>query len=478
MHFSSLTFLFFFLPISIILYVAVYFIFKKNVTVLNILLCALSLIFYAWGGGETALKTLFLLLVVNYFIGYLIGTKKSKTAFLFGIIFNCLILITSKYPVLLLDMFSLYMTNGTELVSLSIPLGISFIVFSCISYIAEEYYTCQTIRKADKESKQFLEFSVYILLFTKILQGPIVQFQKMLPSIKERKTTFSKACLGIERFVVGLAKKVLIADVFRATTTKMIATGALDVASAWLLVLLYGLQLYFDFSGYSDMALGLSKVFGFDFAENFNFPYISTSISEFWRRWHISLGDWFKRYVYIPLGGNRSGNVFLNLFVVFVLTGIWHGNSTIFLCWGIAHGILILIERTSLYQKAKNKWKWFSVVGWLYTTVAVFIGWTCFWVGGFTDFVAFMKILLGLGTHEVWFTWRYYLTPKILTLIVLSFVGIGVLSNHKIQGYIQDKNEKSIVCMSVKYLILILLFVLCFMSIIANGYTPFLYFVF
>ena len=479
MVFSSLTFLFFFLPISIISYLLCYFIFKKNTTFLNVLLCVLSTLFYFWGGGKTALKVVILLLLVNYFIGYLIRTKQSKIAFVMGIVFNCMILIASKYPALLLETLNLYMSNSVELVALVVPLGISFIVFSCISYIAETYYQVQLggFELTKKERDNFLEFAIYVLLFTKILQGPIVQFQKMLPYIRERQLTFKNTCSGIERFIIGLSKKVLMADVFCATTTKMMATGALDTASAWLLILLYGLQLYFDFSGYSDMAIGLSKVFGFDFAENFNFPYTSTSITVFWRRWHISLGEWFKRYVYIPLGGNRSGCVFLNLFIVFVLTGLWHGNSAIYVCWGVAHGIVILFEKTTLYQKIKGC-KWFSVVGWLYTTLVVFIGWTCFWIGGITEFIGFIKILFGFVSYEVWFTWQYYLTPKIITLVIISCLGIALLSNQKIQKSLVRLNESSIAVISIKYILLIALFWLCFMSIVANGYSPFLYFVF
>lgn len=479
MVFSSLTFLFFFLPASIIAYVAVHFIFRKSVFALNVLLCGLSLIFYFWGGGETALKTLLTLVVVNYLIGYLIRTKKSKWILVAGIIFNCAMLITSKYPAALLETFNLYMSNGMQLLALAVPLGISFIVFNCISYLVDEYKEARaTLASANNEGKNILELSVYLLLFTKITQGPIVQYKEMLPQIRKREFSFGNICAGLERFIIGLAKKVLIADVFQRTTAQMIQTAGLDVPSAWLLVLLYGLQLYFDFSGYSDMALGISKIFGFHFKENFNFPYTSTSISDFWRKWHISLGSWFREYVYIPLGGNRTGNVFVNLFVVFLLTGLWHGNSNIYLCWGIAYGVLIVLERTHWYRSFREKHSWSAAVGWVYTTLVVFLGWICFWCGGVGDFLNFIKVLFGFGSAEIWFTWQYYLTPKIVVLIVLSALGIGILSRPRIQKRLLLLNEQNKVFAIMKYVILLFLFALCFISIVANGYSPFLYFVF
>lgn len=302
----------------------------------------------------------------------------------------------------------------------------------------------------------------------------------MVAQIQKREISFAKFTVGLERFLIGLFKKVLIADLLREMVTSMMSASALDSLSAWILVIAYGFQLYFDFSGYSDMAIGVSKLFGFDFKENFNFPYTATSVSDFWRRWHISLGDWFREYVYIPLGGNREGNVYLHLFVVFVLTGLWHGNTNIFLYWGIAHGLMVVLERTPLYAKIKEKLSpsLFKAIGWCYTMAVVFLGWTCFWIGDVASFVNFLKLLLGIGEVGTSFTWQYYLRPRLWILIGISVVGIVLFSRSRVQTYLRTKNECSKIFNIVKYVVFLGLFAVAFSFMTANGFAPFLYFQF
>lgn len=323
----------------------------------------------------------------------------------------------------------------------------------------------------------FTSFSTYILFFPKLIQGPIVSYNDMRSELENRHINLDMICSGVSRFIMGLSKKVLLADSFGSSLALINRANIIDTPTAWLSVLLYGLQLYFDFSGYSDMAIGLSKMAGFNFKENFNFPYISTSISEFWRRWHISLGTWFRNYIYIPLGGNRTGSVYVNLFIVFLLTGIWHGNTLIYVCWGVAMGIAVLMERTKVYGKIIKKLPCSKAIGWVYTTLFVFIGWTCFRVKNVSDFFEFIKVLCGRYTGELTFTWRYFLTGKNIFLIIISCMGIWALSRKKVKSFF-DSHSNNVIFEGLKYILLLLLFSICFIAIVSNGYTPFLYFQF
>lgn len=337
---------------------------------------------------------------------------------------------------------------------------------------------CETdIVYLGNEFRVFTNFSTYILFFPKLIQGPIVSYNDMKNELENRHINLDMVSSGVSRFIIGLSKKVLLADSFGNSLVLINRANVIDTPTAWLSVLLYGLQLYFDFSGYSDMAIGLSKMVGFNYKENFNFPYISTSVSEFWRRWHISLGAWFRNYVYIPLGGNRTGSVYVNLFIVFLLTGIWHGNTWIYVCWGVAMGIAVLIERTEIYNKIMKKLPCFKVIGWIYTMLFVFIGWTCFRVKYVSDFIEFAKVLCGGGTGELTFTWRFFLTGKITFLIIISCIGMWAFSRKRIISFI-DRYSNNVAAEGLKCFLLLFMFVLCFVAIVSNGYTPFLYFQF
>lgn len=309
------------------LYLVLWRILKKHIVIVNLYLCCISLVFYWWGDVEEYnTKIIIMLILVNYFLSYLIRTNINRNArmisAILAVVFDCFVLVRFKYPTLIFE------SNSVD--ELIFPLGISFIIFHCISYIVDVYKN--EVKSENTECVEFVNFALYVLFFPKLTQGPIVQYNDMKDEVMDRTVDSDKLCDGISRFVLGLSKKVLLADTFGNTLSQINSEIYIDTPTAWLSMILFGMQLYFDFSGCSDMALGLAKMFGFNFKENFDFPYISTSISEFWRRWHMSLGAWFRKYIYIPLGGNRTGNVYINLFIVFFVTGIWHGNTAIYVC--------------------------------------------------------------------------------------------------------------------------------------------------
>lgn len=473
MGFSTLTFLFFFLPATLAVYFAAWKLMRQNTVIPNLILCLASLLFYWWGAGIQGIILLFLLISVNYFIGYLLRMRRSSLTLLVGVAFNCAVLIHYKYPQQVFYALHGYLKGEEDLLAVVLPLALSFVFFHCVSYLVDIYRAKQ--KPGSREWQEFLNFSLYLLFFPKLVQGPIVPYGEMQPQITRRTVTLDSFSAGVQRFIFDLAKKVLLADAFGVKLSQINSATAIDTPTAWLGVLLFALQLYLDFSGYSDMAIGLGRMFGFSLKENFNFPYLSKSISEFWRRWHISLGSWFREYIYIPLGGNRQGSVYLHLFIVFLLTGMWHGNTLIYVCWGVAHGICAMLERTRVYQSLKEKIPFFPVIGWIYTTFVVCLGWLCFRLEGIHAFFAYLKNLVGIGIGELTFTWRYFFTPKIILLIVIACGGMLILSRGRIQSMLQRLDESSRVFVVVKYLVLLLLFGLSFMSIVSNGYTPFLY---
>lgn len=285
------------------LYLVLWRIFKKHIVIVNLYLCCISLAFYWWGDVEEYnTKIIIMLILVNYFLSYLIRTNINRNArmisAILAVVFDCFVLVRFKYPTLIFE------SNSVD--ELIFPLGISFIILHCISYIVDVYKN--EVKSENTECVEFVNFALYVLFFPKLTQGPIVQYNDMKDEVMDRTVDSDKLCDGISRFVLGLSKKVLLADTFGNTLSQINSEIYIDTPTAWLSMILFGMQLYFDF------------------------PYISTSISEFWRRWHMSLGAWFRKYIYIPLGGNRTGNVYINLFIVFFVTGIWHGNTAIYVC--------------------------------------------------------------------------------------------------------------------------------------------------
>ena len=345
MLFSSATFLFFFLPLSIVLhFLAGLFPKRGRITLQNLLLIGFSLVFFAWANVD-AVRILLWLILLNYGIG-LISVPKNPSGGSYPEYFNAFLLQIPEYRHGMVERPDFHHPN----------LGYTGPPGHFVHCVSQYFLFAGHIPGKTQVNKNPIEVALYIVFFPKLIQGPIVKYYDMEGELKNRKTTLSDMSTGAERFIIGLAKKVLVADILAATTDDIFGrmyTG-IDVPTAWLGVLLYALVIYTDFSGYSDMAIGLGRFFGFHFQENFRFPYSSLSVSEFWRRWHISLGSWFREYLYFPLGGSRKGNVYFNLFVVFLITGIWHGSSLIYWFWGIAHGLCVMIERY-----ISNK-KWYS----------------------------------------------------------------------------------------------------------------------
>ena len=433
----------------------------------NLILLLFSLLFFAWS-GLTGVKVLLLLIVLNYAVGLL--KDKVRGILVAGIIADVSILVYYKYLYLLVSTINRFFHQECELWEIIAPLGISFIVFECISYLMDLW-----LGKTES-CTDFLEFALYLAFFPKLIQGPIVQYHDMEEQLKRRTLSFVQVVNGTERFIIGLTKKVLLGDILSQTYSGIFQLGTdIDAGTAWIAVISYTFGLYMDFSGYSDMAIGMASMFGFSFKENFNFPYMSTSVSEFWRRWHISLGAWFREYIYFPLGGSRKGNVYGHLFLVFLITGIWHGAAWIYLFWGIWHGVAVVAERyimkKSWYQKIPG------IIRWAVTFMIVSVGWVAFNVTTLKEFGQFVGCLFGKGS-AVSFTAVYYLTPRLLTIWFVVIAGMLIFSRLRVQHTLKRWNEQSGIFNVVKYLVLLLCVYLCFITTVSEGYAPFLYFQF
>lgn len=371
MVFSSLTFLFAFLPLTLIVY---YLVPKKAK---NIVILISGLVFYAWGEPIYVLAMI-LSTFIDYTAGRIIAKYDDKPkvrliCLIVSLVMNLGLLGTFKYLGFIINSVNAWFGLAIPNPNLPLPIGISFFTFQSMSYTIDLY------RRNIKVQKNAVNFVAFVTLFPQIVAGPIVRYEDIQNEIDERTITEKMVGDGISRFIIGLGKKVLIANNIGAlwSQIKLMEYGELSAVAAWLGILAFTFQIYFDFSGYSDMAIGLGKMMGFTFPENFDYPYMSHSISEFWRRWHMTLGAWFKSYIYIPLGGNRKGlpRTIINLLIVWTVTGIWHGASWNFMLWGAYFGVLIVLERLFL-----GKWleKLPSILSWLYTFVLVVFGWVMF----------------------------------------------------------------------------------------------------
>lgn len=472
MLFNSVSFIFLFLPIVLLLYHSVdRFRFRGKDLVLNLILLVFSLVFFCWGGFKVAIKTLPALVSIvlwNYLMA--LFSKKWKPFLIIGVVGNIAFFFYYKIWNELAKLIEGLFTSNLTIDKLVIPIGLSFILFHGISYLLDIWHS-----KA-KPNKNFAEFALYMLFFPKLAQGPIVKYYEFEPYFRGRSVGFEDFVSGLERFIVGLAKKALIADVLATTVNQIFFS--VDVPSIWIGLVLFTLQLYLDFSGYSDMAIGIGKMFGFKLPENFNFPYASPSVSEFWRRWHISLGSWFKEYLYIPLGGSRKGNVYFNLIIVFLAVGIWHGTSFLFLLWGLTHGLCVAMERFL------NKKGWFEkipkLIRWVYTIFIVNIIRLVYKVQDIDGFWLYLKRMFGLEKvqEELNFTWEYFLSNRVIGLSLISIIGMIVFGNLRIQNRLRQWNKESIEFSIVKYVILASLFFLSVCAVMTSKYQPFLYFQF
>ena len=464
MVFSSLTFLTCFLPIVLFLY---YIADKKY---RNIVLCLASLLFYAWGEPKYILLMV-VSIVVNYFFARFIDSNKAhrKALLVLAIAFNIGLLGFFKYFNFGVSILETISGTNLDLPIIKLPIGISFYTFQILSYIIDVY------RKKVKAQKSIITLATYIALFPQLIAGPIVQYSDIEEQLNKRVSSIDLFIAGARRFILGLAKKIIIANnvAYIADTLYRQPISELSTTGLWLAALAYTLQIYFDFSGYSDMAIGLGKMFGFNFLENFNYPYIATSIKDFWRRWHISLSKWFRDYVYIPLGGNRVSRPkwIRNIFIVWALTGFWHGANWNFIIWGLYYGVLLLLEQTilaKLLAKCPRLFRYFL------TMLTVVIGWVIFRIENLNALCEILGKMFGLGGS---FKLSQVFYSDYSLIAALPYITIGMLFSLPYLRNLYGKlEERYIIFIPIKNLIYLSLFVIAIIFLISSSYNPFIYF--
>ena len=481
MVFSSIIFLFLFLPITILLY------FISGKKFHNIVLLFASLIFYSWGENFYVLIML-LSITVNYFSGILIDHFRYRRLAIFflsmAIILNLGLLSAFKYSNFIVDNINVLLSwlqiNEIILPPVHLPIGISFFTFQALSYVVDIYRNDAVVQKNP------INIGLYIASFPQLIAGPIVRYRQVADQLLSRSVNRESFAEGIRRFILGLAKKVLIANQMAVVSDKIFALSANDLtlSLAWMGIVSYTIQIYFDFSGYSDMAIGLGRLFGFQFPENFNYPYISKSVREFWQRWHITLSTWFRDYLYIPLGGNRYGKLrtYFNLVTVFFLCGLWHGASWNFVIWGMIHGLFIVIERIGFLSILEKISPFFRHI---YALLIVTTAWVFFRVDTLPAAISYLSAMFGFAKgNGIEFHAGLYLDYE--TIIVLFF-GI-VLSTplfaylHKFLKTINSKldNQKAPFLENIMALsntiLLSIIFLGSIMRLAAGAYNPFIYF--
>ena len=469
--FSSLEFLFFFLPLTSLVYFAVP---RKYIKARNIVLLLFSLLFYGWGEPLYVFLMIFSV-ICSYAFGYMVGRCRGKSEhkaarawLIVAIIVNIGLLAFFKYTDFFLGTVNALFGAKIPLLGLSLPIGISFYTFQILSYVIDVY------RGETEVQKNLLTLGTYVSLFPQLIAGPIVRYKDVDEQLSQREQSLFLISSGLRTFLCGLGKKVLLANgaAYFFDQLQAVPEGQRTVAGAWLGILLFSFQIYFDFSGYSDMAIGLGKLFGFRFLENFNYPYISRSVTEFWRRWHISLSTWFREYVYIPLGGNRvdkKWKQYRNIFIVWLLTGFWHGASWNFVLWGLLYFVFLVLEKAFLLRLLDKIPK---AIGHIYTLTVVLFGWLLF---NFTDFSAGLSWLGNMfGVGAASFADKYFLSLLLRAgaLLVFLFVGSTPLPK-KIYYRLCGKAKGFRIAFALGA---VGLAALCAASLVASDFNPFLYF--
>jgi len=445
MYFSSILFLIFFLPLTVLFYYI-----SPSIKLKNAVLLVASLFFY--GVGEP--KNIFLLLsctLISHVLTILMCNTKYRKGFL-GVII-----------LLNLGVLCFYKYLG---INVSLPVGISFYTFQLLSYSVDVY------RKPEILQKNYFSLLLYIALFPQLVAGPIVKYHDIAAQLKKRDMNLEKIAEGLRRFSFGLGKKVLIANTLGNIVDIVYSWeySSYNITITWITAILYALQIYYDFSGYSDMALGLGKIFGFELKENFNYPYDATSIKDFWRKWHISLSTWFKEYLYIPLGGSRKGKLHTvaNKYIVFFLTGLWHGANSTFVIWGLIHGTCSVLEELGGWsQKIKRK-----VVGWIYTMLVVVMSFVFFRSDNLIQAITFLKgMFFGFNHNTIAMVkFQSFFNPYVITICIISIIGIF---NWKAKfAFLLTKKHIPVIV----YVVSLCCIYLCIMSLATNNYNPFIYF--
>ena len=476
MLFSSAIFLFLYLPAFLLLY------YLSPRRWKNAFLFAASLVFYAWGEGLIVL-VLLMSAGINFVAGRLVESGRRRAGLLLSLVGSLSLLFYYKYTNFLVDSvrsfaeaFMLPISDSMVATHIALPIGISFYTFQGISYTLDIYWG------RIRANRSFLEYGTYVAMFPHQIAGPIVRYADIAPELANRHVTIGKFGIGAERFIIGLAKKILLANTFAQVADAVFNAPptSYQAATAWLGVIAYSFQIYFDFSGYSDMAIGLGKMVGFDFKENFNYPYISRSIQDFWRRWHISLSSWFRDYLYIPLGGNRGSKArtYRNLLIVFFVTGLWHGASWNFIIWGLYHGLFLLIERAGLAKRLERTW---PPLAHAYALLVVLIGWVFFRAADLSSAIAFLQKMVGFApVQQTALPLSYFLNAELLVTLALGVV----LSTPVYHGFQQwwrrvevRANLPLAYALNTVYVVgMFGLFIVAVMYLAADTYNPFIYF--
>ena len=466
MLFSSIPFLYYFLPLTLLCY------FLAPRRAKNAVLLLFSLVFYAWGEPKYVL-----FMVASILQGYLFGRlvekyrnypRRSKLFLTVSVLFSLLLLGYCKYADFFIRSFNAVTGLSVPLLRVALPIGISFYTFQILSYVVDVY------RGTVAAQRNLIDLGTYIAMFPQLIAGPIVRYADIEPQLKERRSTPDMIAAGAQRFVLGLAKKVLVANVLYQLITVYKSTTQPSVLYSWMYAAAYMLHIYFDFSGYSDMAIGLGKIFGFHFAENFNYPYISRSATEFWRRWHMSLGSWFRDYVYIPMGGNRVAPArrYFNILVVWVLTGLWHGADWNFVLWGLFFAVFLIMEKGFLLKPLQK----LPVLSHFYTLLLVAVSFVIFDSAGLSEAATHLGRMFGAGgiplvTGEA----LYYLGSYAVTFII-AIIGATPFPTRMAKQFSEGKVGRALSILAPAALVLVLAVVTAYL--VDGSFNPFLYFLF
>lgn len=469
MVFGSIVFLFRFLPLFLICYFAV------PQRMKNFILLLGSLVFYAWGEPVYIVLLLFSTLS-DYIHGRLIehfsGLPLAKVLLGTSLLLNLSMLGFYKYADFLIQTVNGLTGTRIPLFHLPLPIGISFYTFQTMAYIVDVY------RGEVKAQRNLLDFAVFVTMFPKLIAGPIVRYSQVEPNLHNRPADPLQISYGAKRFVTGLAKKIILADNLGLLWAEISAMnyGELSVLTAWIGIVAFAFQIYFDFSGYSDMAIGLGAVLGFRLPENFNYPYLSASVTEFWRRWHMTLSTWFREYVYIPLGGNRKGVAvqLVNILTVWVLTGIWHRADWTFLLWGLWFALFLILEKLFL-KKVLNSLP--GLFGWLYTMAVVLVSWVLFSLDSLPAIENYLRAMIGLGSGALWDMHGLFLGREHLVLLAVAVVASLPLGKLIGEGFARSRNGLSIAIYRLgEKVIFPVLLLLSIAYLVQNDYNPFMYF--
>lgn len=461
MVFTSITFLYYFLPIVLLIYFITPYKYKNGVLLLS------SLIFYFYGEPKYILLMIFEVLLA-YFSMLIVSKSNNKLLYILTIIIHILLLCIFKYLNFFTSNINSIFNINLPLSNIILPIGISFYTFQIISYEIDVY------KKRVNVQKNLLKLATYIFMFPQLIAGPIVRYSDIEHELDKRKHSFDNFSYGVERFMIGLFKKVLIANTLGELSNILITSTDISILLYWIFAISYMLQIYFDFSGYSDIAIGLGRMFGFHFLENFNYPYMATSITDFWHRWHISLSSWFRDYIYIPLGGNRKGvkKQIRNILIVWLLTGLWHGANYTFIVWGLLFGIMLIIEKFILSKYLKNTP---YIIKRVYTLFIVLISFVIFRSDNINEAFNIIKGLFGFNTKVFSNSFTiYYLKSYFIILLLGIILSTPLLSN--IITRLRKNNVLNKIINLFEPLLIILILVLVTACLIDNSYNPFLYF--